>query len=142
MLNLLRVVTLMKKLVKVVGAIIENEDNEILCALRSPSMSLPNLWEFPGGKVEKEESLKVAIEREIKEELNCIVEFISEFNDNTHDYETFVVNLITVKCKLIEGTPTASEHSKLIWLKRDNLVSLNWAPADVPAVEQLVAEKV
>ena len=53
----------MKKLVKVVGAIIENEDREILCALRSPSMSLPNLWEFPGGKVETNETLKEAVER-------------------------------------------------------------------------------
>ena len=47
----------MKKLIKVVGAIIENENNEILCALRSTKMSLPNLWEFPGGKIEDGESL-------------------------------------------------------------------------------------
>ena len=66
----------MKKLIKVVGAIIENENNEILCALRSPIMSLPNMWEFPGGKVEEDETLKEAIEREIKEELDCDVEFI------------------------------------------------------------------
>lgn len=132
----------MKKLVKVVGAVIENENNEILCALRAPNMSLGNLWEFPGGKIEKDESLKEAIEREIKEELECNVEFIDIFNDNTHEYETFIINLITVKCRLVEGSPTASEHSKLIWLKRENLASLKWAPADVPAVEQLIAQKV
>lgn len=132
----------MKKLVKVVGAVIENENQEILCALRAPNMSLGNLWEFPGGKVEKDESLKEAIEREIKEELNCGIEYTGLFNDNTHEYETFIINLITVKCRLVNGTPTASEHSKLIWLKRENLVSLKWAPADVPAVEQLIAEKV
>lgn len=57
----------MKKKLKVVGAIIENEYDEILCALRSPKMTLPNMWEFPGGKVEKGESLKDAIEREIME---------------------------------------------------------------------------
>lgn len=132
----------MKKLIKVVGAVIENENNEILCALRSPKMSLPNMWEFPGGKVEKDENLKQAIEREIKEELGCKVQYSDIFNDNTHEYDTFTVNLITVKCKLISGTPTASEHSKLIWLKRENLPSLKWAPADVPAVLQLVSEKV
>jgi 8-oxo-dGTP diphosphatase len=131
----------MKKLIKVVGAIIENANNEILCALRSPKMNLSNFWEFPGGKIEKDESLKEAIEREIKEELDCDIEFISAFNDNTHEYENFIVNLITVKCKLVGGTPTPSEHSNLIWLKRENLVSLKWAPADVPAVEQLVKEK-
>lgn len=132
----------MKKLVKVVGAVIENENREILCALRSPNMSLGNLWEFPGGKIEKDESLKEAIQREIKEELNCDIEFIDLFNDNTHEYERIIINLITVKCRLVEGTPTASEHSKLIWLKRENLASLKWSPADVPAVEQLISEKV
>jgi len=132
----------MKKLIKVVGAVIENNNNEILCALRSPKMSLPNMWEFPGGKVEKDEDLKHAIEREIQEELGCIVEYSSVFNDNTHEYDTFIVNLITIKCKLISGTPTANEHSKLIWLKRENLSSLKLAPADIPAVDQLVSEKV
>lgn len=132
----------MKKLVKVVGAIMENENNEILCALRSPKMTLPNNWEFPGGKIEEKETLKQAIEREIKEELDCDIEFIAVFNDNTHEYDNFIVNLITVKCKLVSGSPSANEHSKLIWLHRENLHSLNWAPADIPAVNQLISEKV
>lgn len=132
----------MKKLVKVVGAIIENENNEILCALRSPKMTLPNMWEFPGGKIEENETLKQAIEREIKEELSCTVEFIDVFHNNTHEYDNFIINLITVKCKLISDRPTASEHSKLIWLHRENLPSLNWAPADIPTVNKLLSEKV
>ena len=132
----------MKKLIKVVGAIIENDQAEILCALRSPEMSIPNHWEFPGGKVEVNESLGDAIVREIQEELKCTIEFKEMFNDNTHEYEKFTVNLITLKCKLAAGMPVATEHSKLIWLKRENLKSLKWAPADIPAVEQLIKEKV
>lgn len=132
----------MKKLIKVVGAIIENDNGEILCALRSPEMSIPNHWEFPGGKVEENESISDAVIREIQEELKCSIEFKEQFNDNTHAYEKFVVNLITLKCKIISGTPVATEHSKLIWLKRENLQSLRWAPADIPAVEQLLKEKV
>ena len=132
----------MKKLVKVVAAIIENEKNEVLCALRSPEMSIPNMWEFPGGKVEKGEDVFTALIREIDEELHCKVETAySVFNDNTHEYETFIINLLSIKCKIIEGTPTANEHSKFIWLKRENLSSLKWAPADIPAVEQLMNEK-
>lgn len=131
----------MKKLLKVVGAIIENENNEILCALRSPVMSLPNMWEFPGGKIEKDESLKQAIEREIKEELSCTVEFIGSFSNTLHEYDKFVVNLITVKCQLVAGTPTSCEHSKLLWLHRNNLLSLKWAPADIATVRQLISEK-
>lgn len=128
----------MKKTIKVVAAIIENENNEVLCALRSPQMSVPNKWEFPGGKVEEGESLFEAIEREIKEELNCRVKAFDEFDENTHEYEKVVVNLVGIKCKLIEGTPKAGEHSKLVYLRKENLNSLVWAPADVPIVENLI----
>ena len=128
----------MKKTIKVVAAIIENENNEILCALRSPEMTLPNQWEFPGGKVEQGESLFEAIEREIKEELNCTVKAVDEFDENTHEYEKVIVNLIGIKCKLVEGTPVAREHSKLVYLKKENLNSLVWAPADLPIGENLI----
>jgi 8-oxo-dGTP diphosphatase len=132
----------MKKLLRVVAAVIENENNELLCALRSPDMSIPNMWEFPGGKVEANEDIYSALEREIDEELDCKIETTKEiFNDNTHEYETFIINLISIKCKVVEGAPTPSEHSKLIWLKRENLDSLKWAPADIPAVNQLILEK-
>lgn len=128
----------MKKTIKVVAAIIENENKEILCALRSPEMTLPNQWEFPGGKVEEGESLFEAIEREIQEELSCTVKAVDEFDQNTHEYEKVIVNLIGIKCKLVEGTPVAREHSKLVYLKKENLNSLVWAPADVPIVENLI----
>lgn len=131
----------MKKVIKVVGAIIENESNEILCALRSLKMTLPNLWEFPGGKVNENEKISDAIIREIKEELNCDIEFINIFNKHSHEYENFIVNLITVKCKIINGKPISNEHAKLIWLNKENLFSLKWAPADIPAVALLVSER-
>ncbi|NRD77854.1 (deoxy)nucleoside triphosphate pyrophosphohydrolase [Bacillus sp. BRMEA1] len=132
----------MKRSIKVVAAIIENEQHEILCALRSPEMSLPNRWEFPGGKVEANEDIFSALEREIAEELGCRVETFKEiFNEHIQEYETFVIHLLSIKCRIIEGFPTKSEHSTLIWLKRENLKSLKWASADIPAVEQLMNEK-
>ena len=130
----------MKKSVKVVGAIIENDKNEILCALRSKNMSQGSLWEFPGGKIEPNETIGDAIVREIREELGCIIEFTDVFCDYTHEYEKVIVNLITTKCKLVSGTPTASEHAKLVWLHKDYLNTLKWAPADVPTVNKLVTE--
>ncbi|MFS0862043.1 (deoxy)nucleoside triphosphate pyrophosphohydrolase [Fredinandcohnia sp. 179-A 10B2 NHS] len=130
----------MKKIVKVVAAIIENAQEEILCALRSPLMTIPNMWEFPGGKVEADEDIFTALQREIQEELQCEIETKEIFNENVHEYETFIINLISIKCRIINGSPTPSEHSKLIWLKRNNLASLKWAPADIPAVEQLINE--
>ncbi|MFI8684698.1 (deoxy)nucleoside triphosphate pyrophosphohydrolase [Rossellomorea sp. NPDC077527] len=131
----------MKKTIKVVAAIIDNKEDEILCALRSPEMSIPNLWEFPGGKVENSEDIYSALEREILEELDCKIETGDIFNQNTHEYASFFIHLISIRAKIVEGTPNPSEHSKLIWLKRANLNSLKWAPADIPAVEQLIKEK-
>jgi 8-oxo-dGTP diphosphatase len=131
----------MQKQIKVVAAIIENEQNEILCALRSPSMSIPNRWEFPGGKVEKDEDIYSALKREILEELGCKVETYNEiFHDHIHEYDEIKVNLICMKCRVVKGYPTAREHSKIIWLKRKNLESIKWAPADVPALNQLMNE--
>jgi 8-oxo-dGTP diphosphatase len=130
----------MKKNINVVGAIIENDYQEILCALRSTAMNLPNLWEFPGGKINNGESQSEALEREIREELLCGIEVLTPFDDIPHEYEKMIIRLITYKCKLIEGTPTATEHAKLVWLKRENLGSLVWAPADVPTVNKLMTE--
>lgn len=130
-----------KKLVEVVAAVIENENNEILCALRSPIMTLPNMWEFPGGKVEEGESLYTAIEREIKEELKCSVKAIEIIGENRHEYEKIIVNLTAIKCNLLEGEPVADEHSKLIYLKKENLESLVWAPADIPLVKKVINTK-
>lgn len=130
----------MKKSIKVVAAIIENDQREILCALRSPRMSMGNLWEFPGGKVEAGEDLFFALEREIQEELSCTIQPLEIFDEHSHEYESFIIHLVAIKAKLLNGFPIASEHSKLVWLKRENLLSLNWAPADIPAVEKLLGE--
>ncbi|WP_102349057.1 (deoxy)nucleoside triphosphate pyrophosphohydrolase [Bacillus sp. Marseille-P3661] len=131
----------MKRTIKVVAAIIENDQKEILCALRSPRMSTPNRWEFPGGKVEQNEDMYSALEREIEEELGCKIRTYELFSENYHEHEMAIIRLIAIKCSIIDGIPIPHEHSKLIWLKRENLLSLNWAPADIPAVQQLADEK-
>ncbi|UCZ55230.1 (deoxy)nucleoside triphosphate pyrophosphohydrolase [Bacillus shivajii] len=132
----------MKKEVKVVGAIIENDHQQILCALRSPQMSMANMWEFPGGKVENNEDIFTALKREIQEELSCTIETTSEvFHEHIHEYDDIVIQLICIKTHIIAGSPVPREHAKLIWLKRDNLESLKWAPADVPAMKKLMEQK-
>ena len=120
----------MKKLVKVVAAIIENEQREILCALRSPNMLIPNKWEFPGGRIEADEDLETALKREIQEELGCTIETYHLFNEHTHEYDTFIIILFCFKARIVKGEPISHEHSKLLWMKRENLLSLVWAPKD------------
>lgn len=126
-----------KKTVHVVGAIIENEVGEILCALRSPEMTLPNYWEFPSGKIEEGESKEVALAREIKEELSCTIDVLDHVEDTTYEYEKVIVRLETFMAKIIAGTPTVSEHAEIKWVPREELSTLNWAPADIPAINKL-----
>jgi 8-oxo-dGTP diphosphatase len=126
----------MKK-IDVVGAVILNEKNEVLCALRSQKMSLPGLWEFPGGKIEENETPEASLIREIKEELSCTIEVGELVADVTHEYPTIIVRLITYLSRIIDGTPTANEHEKLIWLPMNLLHTLEWAPADLPTIEAL-----
>ncbi|HWK23574.1 MAG TPA: 8-oxo-dGTP diphosphatase MutT [Ureibacillus sp.] len=131
----------MKKQVHVVGAIIENEKNEIFCALRSPEMSLPNYWEFPGGKIEAGETPHQALAREIQEEFNCTIRVGEKVEDTTYEYEKVIVRLETYKAQLEDGQPTALEHADTKWVTRSEIAQLNFAPADIPAVERLINEK-
>lgn len=124
----------MKKKVSVVGAVIFNEKNEILCALRSPAMSLPNYWEFPGGKINEGEMPQEALVREIKEELGCLITVGEKIEEVEHEYENIIVHLATYKVHIDFGIPKALEHAELKWVHVNNLLELKWAPADIPTV--------
>lgn len=120
----------------VVGAVIVN-DERVLAARRGPGGTLPYMWEFPGGKIEDGESPQEALAREIGEELLVDVSVGEEIVSTTHDYEFGVVTLTTYYCELCSGTPRLTEHAALRWLTADELSSVEWAPADIPAVERV-----
>lgn len=130
----------MKKEIHVVGAIIKS-NNKILCAQRGPGKSLAYLWEFPGGKVEPGETEKEALEREIREELNCKIDVKDKVTTTRYEYNFGFVNLTTFECDLLEGEPSLTEHVAVKWLPAEDLMRLEWAPADIPAIEILMGEK-
>lgn len=59
------------------------------------------MWEFPGANIK----IFTALKREINEELDCTIDIYQTFNEHTHEYETFFINLISVKYTIIAGTP-------------------------------------
>lgn len=119
--------------IAVVGAVIVR-DGYVLAAQRGGSGPLAGFWEFPGGKVESSETPREALEREIAEELDCVVDVGSEVTTTVHPYDFAEITLTTFFCALVEGEPRLTEHQAVQWLPPEKLDSIEWAPADVPAV--------
>lgn len=113
-------------------------DNKILVTQRSESMKLPLKWEFPGGKLEANETEEACIKRELLEELNIEVELLKKLSHNIHDYGTFKVNLIPFVAQYISGEIQLVEHKTFKLLDKSELLNLDWAAADVPIVEEFL----
>lgn len=128
-----------KRRIYVVGAVLIRDDT-VLAAQRGPTMSLPGKWEFPGGKIEPGESPQEALVREVREELLCGISTGGPVESTTHEYDFGVVTLTTYYATLIEGDPLVTEHADLRWVPLVELRSLDWAPADIPAVNRVLRD--
>ena len=126
----------MAKKIEVVGAVLINEDR-VFAAKRGPGKSMAGYWEFPGGKVEADETPEEALARELREELKVDVTVGEFIVTATHEAGTAVIELSTYLCTIIEGVPILTEHEEFRWLPVSELSDVEWAPADIPTVELL-----
>lgn len=113
-------------------------DTKILVAQRSEKMKMPLKWEFPGGKLEENESEIDCIKREIKEELNIEIEILKKLLISDYDYGTFKIKLIPYLANYISGDIQLSEHNDYRLLNKSELLNLDWAEADIPIVEEFL----
>ena len=120
----------------VVAAIIRRGDS-ILLTRRPPNVHLPNLWEFPGGKVEAGESLTSALQRELREELGIEAEVSDEYYTTTHHYQIKTVELHFFNCAIARGEPRALEVAEFRWVKTSALRSYKFPEADLELIEML-----
>lgn len=128
------------KHVEVVCALIENNEGKIFCCKRGPGRALEGFWEFPGGKVEANESHEETIVREIKEELNTVIEPIEYIGVSNYEYtdlgeyKPFSITMYAYRCKLINGNLELSEHTESKWATIEEMKKMAFAAADKPFI--------
>lgn len=120
--------------VVVAALIIKN--NKVLIARRSTGD--PNVigkWEFPGGKVEKNENEYDAIEREIKEEFELNIKAKKYLTNSICNYPNKIVDLRLYSCEYISGKFNLHDHLEYKWVSPKSLLDYDLAPADITLAE-------
>jgi 8-oxo-dGTP diphosphatase len=123
-------------MIRVVAGLIEDDRGRLLACRRPEGKHLAGKWEFPGGKIEADESPSGALIRELQEELSIVVETSGSLTPVIHDYGRGPIELIPLRCRIIRGVPVAHEHSELRWCDAAGLSTLDLAEADLPILKE------
>lgn len=118
------------------GIIIRN--SKILIAQRKANGNQGLKWEFPGGKLEENESPEQGLKREIKEELNIDIDVIDIVDVIYHKYEELTILLLCYSAKYVSGDIKAIECNDYRWVDIEELERFYFADADMPIVKKLV----
>ena len=128
----------MKK-IEVAAAILTHGD-EIFCVQRAENKLdyISKKFEFPGGKIEPGETKKEALKRELEEELNINPQINDLFITVVHQYPDFELTMHTFLCDADSKEIKLNEHISSKWLLKDQLLTLDWAAADIPIVNEYI----
>ena len=126
------------KTIKVVAAIILS-NNKIFATQRGYG-EFKDGWEFPGGKIEPNETAEAAIVREIQEELDTTIQVEKYFDTVEYDYPTFHLSMDCFICSIKDGNLTLKEHEAAKWLSANELDTVDWLPADISLIGKLKEE--
>ena len=116
------------KTIEVVAAIIRKDD--MIFATQRGYGDFKDWWEFPGGKMEAEETPEEALVREIKEELSTDISVDKFLYTVNYDYPKFHLTMHCYMCSLLSEALHLNEHEAAKWLNREDIHSVNWLPAD------------
>ncbi len=116
------------KTIRVVAAIII-ENGKVFATQRGYG-EFKDGWEFPGGKIEPDETPEAAVVREIREELDIEVEVLKLLDTVEYDYPKFHLSMDCFICKIKSGNFVLKEHEAAKWLTKETLDSVEWLPAD------------
>lgn len=127
------------KTIEVAAAIIKGQgvhEGKIFCAQRGYG-EFKDYWEFPGGKLEDHESAAEALVREIHEELKAEITIERLYEVLEFDYPERHVILHFFICSLKTEALELLEHENALWVKREELMTLKWLPADLNLIAKL-----
>jgi len=119
-----------EKMIEVVAGVIYKED-KFLIAQRNLKKAQGGLWEFPGGKVEKNETHEDTLKREIKEEFNADIRVDKYIGENVHHYPEKDIKLVFYKATLLSEKIDLLEHEDYRWITKDNKDKFEFAGADM-----------
>jgi 8-oxo-dGTP diphosphatase len=129
------------RVLRVVAAVIER-DGKYLITQRRDGAVLPGLWEFPGGKVEPNESDEAALVREVRGRVGVEIFVGDRLAERHHAYEGYDVHLSLFKCALPEGVePTPVSVKDARWVGSGELDGYEFPPADQATMDQLLGVK-
>jgi 8-oxo-dGTP diphosphatase len=112
--------------------------NHVLATRRDARGRYPRYWEFPGGKLERDESPEIALHRELEEELELKIKNLVPLESVSFSEGDFAIKLIPFACVADQDNgPAPRDHGEIRWISPDDALRLTWAPADIPLVEQL-----
>lgn len=120
-----------------VAAAIIRDGNKVLSCQRGYG-EFKDGWEFPGGKLEPGETGEQAIVREIKEELEVTIGNLEYLCTVEHDYETFHLSMQCYLAEIESGEFREHAHEDMRWLNIEEIWDVDWLPADVKVVEELL----
>jgi len=123
-------------MVKVTAGIIE-KNGRILLAKRKKDDPLRDKWEFPGGKIEGDETPEECLKRELKEELGIDTEIGELVVTSRYEYDHIAIELLAYRVTHISGEITALDHEELAWVAPGELDAYDIPEADIPVVEEL-----
>lgn len=117
-------------------AVVEHEDR-FLIGLRPEGVALAGYWEFPGGKVEPDESAEDAARRECLEETGVEVAVGEPYPDVVHQYDHGKVHLRFFACRAIASAQVHADRFR--WVRRDELANYEFPPANAGLLNYLLA---
>jgi len=115
------------------------EEGRILMSRRRADQAMPNLWEFPGGKVEPGEHPEAALVRELREELGCGITVDGIHEVVFHAYPDFDLYMLVYASRITEGRPRAVDVAEVAWVSPAALPAMDLLPADYPLARKLAA---